>query len=88
MLETIYTNSFKKDIDLMEKRQKDINKIKEIMALLVNEKPLPEHCRPHGLSGNYSGYMDCHIQGDWILIYRLSEGTILFYRTGSHSDLF
>jgi mRNA interferase YafQ len=88
MLEPIYANLFKRDYDLMKKRHKDMERIKEIMALLVNEQPLPEHCRPHGLSGSLKDYIDCHIQGDWVLLYRLGEGTITFYRTGTHSDLF
>ncbi|WP_010253709.1 type II toxin-antitoxin system YafQ family toxin [Treponema primitia] len=65
-----------------------MEKIDTILSLLINEEPLPAHCRPHGLSGTYAGYMDCHIGGDWVLIYRIRTGTILFYRTGTHSDLF
>jgi mRNA interferase YafQ len=88
MLETIYTNLFKQDYDLMMKRHRDMTKLKDIMALLAHEQPLPEHCRPHGLSGKLRGYMDCHIQGDWLLLYRYGPGTVTFYRTGTHSDLF
>jgi mRNA interferase YafQ len=62
--------------------------LKEILTLLIDEKPLPASCKPHPLHGEYSGYMDCHVKFDLILIYRI-EGSILWlYRIGSHSDLF
>ena len=70
----------------MEKRRKDMNKIYDIIVNLIWNEPLPEHCREHGLSGNYEGLTDCHIQGDWIMIYRKSDEKIVFYFTGSHSD--
>jgi mRNA interferase YafQ len=47
---------------------------------------LPERCHEHGLSGNYERLTDCHIEGDWIMIYRKSEEKIVFYYTGTHSD--
>jgi len=70
----------------MEKRQKDIDKIYDVMASLIWNEPLPVHCREHGLSGNYEGLTDCHIQGDWVMIYRKSNEKIVFYFTGTHSD--
>ena len=70
----------------MEKRRKNMDKIYEIMALLVWGEPLPERCREHVLSGNYEGLIECHIEGDWIMLYRKSDEKIVFYYTGSHSD--
>jgi mRNA interferase YafQ len=89
MLTPKFSNQFKKDYKLMEKRHKNMQEIVEIMDLLVMERPLPERCREHNLSGNYAGFTECHIKGDWVLIYYLGEAhAIYFSRTGTHSDLF
>ena len=72
----------------MEKRRRNIDKIFDIMALLIWEEPLPEHCKAHKLHGNLEGFWDCHIEGDWIMLYELDEGKkINFAFTGTHSDL-
>jgi len=86
LLDFAFTNQFKKDLKLMEKRRKDMDKIYNIIINLIWDEPLPEHCREHGLSGNYEGLTDCHIQGDWVMIYRKSDEKIVFYFTGTHSD--
>ncbi|MDR2576190.1 MAG: type II toxin-antitoxin system YafQ family toxin [Treponema sp.] len=58
------------------------------MTLLIEEKPLPASCNPHPLHGEYSGYMDCHVKFDLILVYRIEGNILWLYRIGSHSDLF
>jgi mRNA interferase YafQ len=88
MRDFAFTNQFRKDLKLMEKRHKDMDAIYEIIALLVWNDPLPGRCREHDLSGNYEGLTDCHVEGDLILIYRHSEEKILFYHIGTHADLF
>jgi len=87
LLDFAFTNQFKKDLKLMEKRGKNIDKVYDVIALLVWEEPLPERCREHGLSGDYEGLTDCHVENDWIMIYRKSNEKIVFYYTGTHSDL-
>jgi mRNA interferase YafQ len=83
------TNKFKKEIEACKFRNLPMNKIHEIMQLLIDEKPLPVSCRDHALRGNYAGRRDCHIEQDWILIYnKNTPGIIIFERTGTHSDLF
>jgi mRNA interferase YafQ len=77
-----------KDLDLMKKRRKNIDKILDVMSMIIWEEPLPAKYREHKLSGDYSGYTECHIEGDLLLIYRLSSEKVLFSRTGTHSDLF
>ena len=74
----------------MEKRHRDMRKIADIMSLIIWEDPLPTHCRPHILSGDWAGYWECHIENDWLLIYDLNliEQAVSFSRTGTHSDLF
>jgi len=70
----------------MEKRRKNMDKIFDVMALLIWGEPLPERCREHKLSGNYEGLTDCHIEGDWVMLYRKSDEKVVFYYTGTHSD--
>ena len=87
MLDFYFTNQFKKDLKLMEKRRKNIDRLFEIMALLIWGEPLPEQCREHKLHGDLEGFWDCHIEGDWVLLYQLDEGEqITFAYTGTHSD--
>jgi len=63
-----------------------MDKIYEIMTLLIWEEPLPENCREHRLHGDLEGFWDCHIEGDWILIYQLEGNKISFAYSGTHSD--
>jgi mRNA interferase YafQ len=72
----------------MEKRNKDTNKLDELMRLITNEAPLPESCHEHLLHGNYEGWTECHVESNWLLVYKFGENTVLFDRTGTHSDLF
>jgi mRNA interferase YafQ len=86
LLDFTFTNQFKKDLKVLEKRHKDMDKIYEIMTLLIWEEPLPEKCREHRLHGDLEGFWDCHIEGDWILIYQLEGNKISFAYSGTHSD--
>ncbi len=88
MLSVVYRNKFKKNLELMIQRGKDPEKIKRVIIVLVNEQPLEKRFRDHSLTGNYSGFRDCHIEPDWLLIYRVESGILYLERTGSHSDLF
>jgi mRNA interferase YafQ len=72
----------------MRKRGKDLEKIKAVIDLLVAGEPLPPKNRDHKLGGNWIGRRDCHVEPDWILIYKLTEDELLLERTGTHSDLF
>jgi len=83
------TKQFEGDYRLMVKRGKDIEKLKIIMHQLVSQQPLSRY-HDHALTGNLRGHRDCHIEPDWILIYRLDRDLqeITFVRTGSHADLF
>jgi mRNA interferase YafQ len=88
MLKPVYSNRFDKDLKRMLKRGKDAEKIKDVIRKLINEERLDERYRDHPLRGNYKGCRDCHIEPDWILIYRIYGNQIQFLRTGSHSELF
>ena len=87
-LEPFFTKRFQKDLKLSEKRGKDTSKIKAVILLLINEQKLTEKYKDHSLIGNYSGHRECHIEPDWLLIYKINKGDITFERTGTHSDLF
>jgi mRNA interferase YafQ len=91
---TIYTvkptSRFRKDYKLMEKRNLDMSLIDEVISKLAKGIPLPESNRDHALTGNYTGHRGCHIQPDWILIYRVYDDVLVLSltRTGSHSDVY
>jgi len=90
MLEPLYTKSFKKQFRLMKKRGMNLDKLIEVMDMIINEHPLPPERNNHPLHGSWEGSFDCHIQNDWVLIYKPNHEThtVTFHRTGSHSDLF
>ena len=73
---------------MLQRRGKDIEKLKAVLAALINEEPLAERYRDHPLKGNYKNRRECHLEPDWLLIYKLNDDEIIFERTGRHSDLF
>lgn len=82
------TNQFKKDIKRAQKLGKDLAKLKTVIDLLLAGKKLPPKNRDYQLGGNWGGHRDCHIEPDWILIYKILDDEIRLERTGTHSDLF
>jgi len=83
-----YSRHFKRDLKRAQKRGKDITKLKAIIAKLSAREILAPRFKDHMLIGNYKGRRECHIEPDWLLIYKLFDDEILFERTGTHSDLF
>ncbi len=85
-----YTTKFKRDIKRCAKRGLDIYVLRTVIFLLQQNGKLPARYRPHRLTGNFAGCWECHIQPDWLLIWRQNdkELTMLFTDTGTHSDLF
>jgi len=83
------TPQFKKDYKLAEKQGLDLNKLKEVITLLANGDPLPPKNKDHQLKGNFKGYRECHIEPDWLLIYKIQDDMLILtlVRTGSHSKL-
>ncbi len=90
MYELIVTNKFKRDLRKCVRQNKDIAKFTAISEMLEEGIPLPHNNYDHNLSGNWQGHRECHIEPDWLLIYRVNEEekVIELVRTGSHSDLF
>lgn len=89
MNELKLTSQFKKDLKRYKHRAEVIDKLEVILKLLVNGLPIPDENRPHVLSGNYRGYMECHIESDTLLIWWDKEADIIkLIRFGTHSELF
>lgn len=88
MLKPVYTKQFSKDVKRSKKRGKRIKKLKEIMSLLIEKKSLPAKNKDHKLVGDFAECRECHIESNWLLIYKVKGEHIFFIRTGTHSDLF
>ncbi len=84
------TKKFQKDLKAAQKRGYDISKLTAVIKELANGETLDPIYKDHPLKGVYSGCRECHIQPDWLLIYRVSESELILYltRTGTHSELF
>ena len=90
-----FTGSFVKDWGRLSRSGRyDMRRLKRVMLLLAeNEAPLGPEWRDHALKGEWSNHRECHVGGDFLLIYRLDEkvgpgGTVVFVRAGTHSELF
>lgn len=88
VLASVPSTQFKKDVKRAQKRGKDMNKLKELLSLLMRQAPLPEAYQDHPLRGNWKGYRDVHIEPDWLLLYRMDGEELQLARTGTHADLF
>lgn len=90
MFNIVVSNQFKKDIKLAQKRGLDLSLLSDVVEKLANGMELSTKNKDHSLSGNYVGYRECHIQPNWLLVYKVEERNLLLFlfRTGTHSDLF
>jgi mRNA interferase YafQ len=84
----VYTRQFERDFKRARKRGKDLAKLRIITRALIEGKKLDPLQRDHRLVGDYHGRRECHIEADWLLIYKVESERVIFERTGSHSDLF
>jgi mRNA interferase YafQ len=90
MLKVASSNQFKKDLKLAYKRGLKIDRLRTVVNALSAKETLPPQYRDHELIGRYKGFRECHIEPDWLLIYRIEDEALKLFllRTGSHSDLF
>ncbi len=88
MLTPLYTKQFERDLKRMLKRGNDPERFKQVARLLLGGQTLPAKHRDHKLGGEYIGHRDCHIEPDWVLIYKRETTAIIFERNGTHADLF
>lgn len=83
------SSRFKKDYKRFRNKPEKVRKLFEILQMLQEEIPIPPEYFPHKLSGNYAGHMECHIEGDYLLIwFDPDTDQIDLVRLGSHSELF
>ncbi len=85
-----FTNQFKKDIKLAKKQGKNLDKLFKVVEKLANNVALDAKYRDHNLSGNFENLRECHIEPDWLLIYKVHEDilVLMLYRLGSHANLY
>jgi len=88
MFTPVYTKQFGKDVKRAERRGKNLEKFKIVVRTLLSGQLLDPIHRDHKLIGDYLGRRDCHIESDWILIYKIENNHLIFERMGTHSDLF
>lgn len=90
MLKVVYSSKFKKDYKLIKKRGYNMSKFEKLLTMLANEEKLPQNYSDHALTGDFIGFRECHIEPDWLLIYKVENEilTLTLTRTGTHSDLF
>ena len=92
MREIVFTRRFERDFRRLKRelpRQAlDYETLEYVFGLLQMAKPLPEAFREHVLQSEYAGFTECHVDADWLLIYRVKRNRIVFHRTGTHGELF
>jgi mRNA interferase YafQ len=88
MLKQIRSNKFERDVIKQIKSGKDIEKLIVVTDLIADGTRLPRQYKDHPLSGNWKGFRDCHIEPDWLLIYKIEKDSVIFAQTGTHSYLF
>ena len=81
------TTQFVKDIKRMQKRGKDLAKLKSVVTTLAKGESLDPKHRDHPLVGSWKNARDCHVEADWVLIYTVEKHSLRLERTGTHSDL-
>ena len=84
-LSLLTTTAVEKDLKRVGKQRRNLE---AVVNLLQSPQPLPTRYRPHPLRGNWSGHWDCHVEPDWLLLYRVTETALILVRTGSHAELF
>ena len=90
MLKIVLSNRFKKDLKLARKRGLNLDVLRTVVNILASGEKLDRKYRDHDLTGEYAGFRECHMQPDWLLVYRIEqeELELFLFRTGTHSDLF
>lgn len=90
MLDVYFSGKFRRDYKRIQKQGKDVNLLLSVVDTLAAEKPLERKYRDHAMSGDFIGHRECHIEADWLLIYKVEEDALLLTltRIGSHSELF
>ncbi|MGX2983575.1 type II toxin-antitoxin system RelE/ParE family toxin [Helicobacter sp. 23-1045] len=88
MREIHFQNTYEKDFKLVKKQGWNLEKIKSVVIQLQTCDILEPQLKDHALLGTYSGYRECHIYGDLVIVYKRDKETLALYRIGRHQDLF
>ena len=90
MLAIYFTGKMERDAKRMKRRGKDLSKLSSVLDVLASGGTLPARNRDHALSGNRSGLRECHVEPDWLLVYRIERDALILVavETGTHADLF
>jgi len=90
MRQIVFTSQYKRDLKLALRRNLPEEKLNEVIKLLATDQPLPAANKDHALRGEFQGFRECHIQPDWLLMYRKDDNLLhlVLMRTGTHADLF
>lgn len=90
MLKIVASKQFRKDLKLAMRRGLDISSLQNVVDAISRRQVLDSKYNDHELSGYFKGYRECHVEPDWLLIYRVDDKVLKLFllRTGTHSDLF
>ena len=88
MLTPVRSTQFKRDVRKAKKRDRDLSKLRSVLASLTRQDPPTARYLDHPLRGIWKGYREAHIEPDRLLIYRVTGNELRLVRTGSHADLF
>ncbi|RLT45562.1 MAG: type II toxin-antitoxin system YafQ family toxin [Chloroflexi bacterium] len=82
------STQFRRDVKRLGRQGADLSLLEPVITKLIAQESLEEKYRDHPLTSNWRGYRDCHLQPDWLLIYRIYDDELQLIRTGSHAELF
>lgn len=90
MMNIVFSNKYKKAYKLAKKRGLDVSLLNDVVHQLAEGITLDPKYKDHQLSGTYKAYRECHIQFDWVLVYRIVRNRceLYLYDTGTHEDVF
>jgi mRNA interferase YafQ len=86
-LDVALGSQFKRDLKRLKSQGKDLAKLQAVIDILCARSPMKAAYHDHALKGDLAGFRDCHVEPDWVLIYKRTETELRLFRTGSHSDL-
>lgn len=86
----IYTKRFEKDIKNLKKQNKDLTELFDVINTIAKGEILDKKYKDHKLLGNFNDYRECHIENDFILVYKIEKDKLVLflYRAGTHSEIF
>ena len=86
----VYTKKFEKDIKNLKKQNKDLTELFDVIDVIAKGETLDKKYRDHKLVGNFNDYRECHIESDFLLVYKIEKDKLILilYRAGTHSEIF